>query len=332
MKSILAIGDALTDILALLPDDSLLKKYDLPVGGMKPVDMSTGDEIWEALKRLGVKYVPGGAAANTIACTSAFGMKSCFMGKIGKDDLGEIFKSTMEQYGVDTTMLYGEKSSGRCMTFVTQTNAERTFANYMGAATEFHADDIQEDFFKGYDYFYLEGYLARDPELAMKALDFAKKQGSTILMDLASYGVILANESLFHEIVRNYADIVFANEAEAKAFTGLEPREALDKIATMCDIAVVKIGKDGSMVKSGDEYHFINAWPAEALDATAAGDTYAAGFTYAHSLGMPLEICGKVGSIIASKVVEVVGSKIDARRWAEARDEIAALMATVQNG
>ena len=89
MKSILGIGNALTDILAVLPDDSFLKKYNLPKGSMQHVDMATGDKIWQALKPLGVKYVAGGSAANTITCTSIFGMPSSFIGKIGEDDLGQ---------------------------------------------------------------------------------------------------------------------------------------------------------------------------------------------------------------------------------------------------
>ena len=81
------------------------------------------------------------------------------------------------------------------------------------------------------------------------------------------------------------------------------------------------------MVKSGDEYHFIEPWPATPVDATGAGDTYAAGFLYAHSLGMPLKVCGEVGSIIAAKVVEVIGTKIDIPRWRDAKQEIRELIA-----
>ena len=107
----------------------------------------------------------------------------------------------------------------------------------------------------------------------------------------------------------------------------MEQKEALDEIARHCGIAVVKIGKDGSMVRSGDEYHYIEAWPADTIDATGAGDTYAAGFLYAHSLGMPLRECGEIGSIIAAKVVEVIGTKIDIPRWKAAKKEIRELIA-----
>ena len=91
----------------------------------------------------------------------------------------------------------------------------------------------------------------------------------------------------------------------------------------------MKVGKDGSWIQAGDERHFIEAYPAATVDATGAGDTYAAGFLYAHSLGMPLEICGRTGSIIAAKVVEVVGTKIDIPRWKAAKQEIRELFATV---
>ena len=143
---------------------------------------------------------------------------------------------------------------------------------------------------------------------------------------MASYNVVESNLAFLHDIVEKYVDIVFANESEAEAFTGLAPREALDEIARLCEIAIVKVGKDGSMVKSGDEYHFIEARPAKPIDATGAGDTYAAGFIYAHSLGMPLKVCGEVGSIIAAKVVEVVGTKIDIPRWKAAKKEIRELI------
>ena len=327
MKSILGIGNALTDVLAVLPDDTLLKKYHLPKGSMQHFDMETGDRIWEALKEYGVKYVPGGSAANTLTCTAIFGMPSGFIGKIGNDDLGNLFKSTMEQYGVKAQMLYSRKSSGRCMVFITGANAERTFADYMGATLELGPDDLSIEQFEGYDYFHIEGYLVQNQDLISKAARLAKQAGCTISIDMASYNVVESNDAFFHNLVENYVDIVFANESEARAFTKKEPREAIDELARLCDIAVVKVGKDGSMVKQGDEYHYIPAWPAATIDATGAGDTYAAGFLYAHSLGMPLKVCGEIGSVIAAKVVEVIGTKIDVPRWKAAKKEIRELIA-----
>jgi len=329
MKSILGIGNALTDILAVLPDDSLLKQYHLPKGSMQHVDMETGDKIWAALKPLGVKYVAGGSAANTISCTAIFGMPSSFIGKIGDDELGHLFKSDQEQYGISTLLLKSEHSSGRSMVFVSGGNAERTFAVYLGAALDLVPEDLKPEQFAGHDYFHIEGYLVQNQALIRRAVELAHEAGCLISLDMASYNVVESNDAFLHDIVDKYVDIVFANETEARAFTKLSnPEEALEDISRLCSIAVVKIGKDGSWVKSGDEKHYVPAKPATPLDATGAGDTYAAGFLYAHSLGMPLDICGEVGSIIAAKVVEVIGTKIDIPRWKDAKAEIRALINT----
>ena len=327
MKSILGIGNALTDILAVLPDETLLKTYHLPKGSMQHVDMETGDKIWQALKPLGVKYVAGGSAANTITCTSIFGMPSSFIGKIGDDELGLLFKSDQEQYGVNSMLLKSEHSSGRSMVFVSGGNAERTFAVYLGAALDLVPEDLKPDYFEGHDYFHIEGYLVQNQALIRKAVELAHDAGCIISLDMASYNVVESNNAFLHDIIDRYVDIVFANETEAKAFTKKKKKKkSLEEISTHCKIAVVKVGKDGSWVRSGDEEYKIPAWPAEPVDATGAGDTYAAGFLYAHSLGMPLKVCGEIGSIIAAKVVEVIGTKIDVNRWKEADKQISQLI------
>ncbi|MBO8485043.1 MAG: adenosine kinase [Bacteroidetes bacterium] len=327
MKSILGMGNALTDILAVLPDDSFLRQFHLPKGSMQHVDMETGDRIWQTLKPMGVQYVAGGSAANTITGTAIFGMKSGFIGKVGDDELGHLFRSDQEQYGIKSTLLKGKSSSGRAMVFITAPNAERTFAVYLGAALELGPDDLKPEYFHGYDYFHIEGYLVQNQSLIRRAIEMARDAGCIISLDMASYNVVESNEAFLHDIVDRHVDIVFANETEARSFTRLDdPKDALDEIARHCSIAVVKIGKDGSMVRQGDEYHYIGAWPADTIDATGAGDTYAAGFLYAHSLGRTLKECGEVGSIIAAKVVEVIGTKIDIPRWKAAKQEIRELL------
>ena len=326
MKSILGIGNALTDILAVLPDDSLLVKYNLPLGSMQHVDATTGNKIWAELKKIGVQYVAGGSAANTISGTAIFGMPSSFIGKVGDDELGSLFRQAQQQNGIKSNLLIGTASSGRAMVFITAPNADRTFATYLGAALQLEPEDLKPEYFDGYDYLHIEGYLVQNQRLFRRALELGKKKGMIISLDMASYNVVESNNAFLQDVVKNYLDIVFANETEARAFTHKEPEEALEAISEMCDIAVVKIGKDGSMVKRGDEKYVIEAWPADTIDATGAGDCYAAGFLYAHANGMPLKICGEVGSILAAKVVEVIGTKVDIPRWRAAKTEIRQLM------
>ena len=186
MASILGIGNALTDILAVLPDDSFLKQFHLPKGSMQHVDMETGDTIWQTLRPMGVQYVAGGSAANTITGTAIFGMPSGFIGKVGDDELGHLYKSDQEQYGIKSTLLKGRNSSGRAMVFITAPNAERTFAVYLGAALELVPEDLKPEYFKGYDYFHIEGYLVQNQELIRRAVEMAKAEGCIISLDMAS--------------------------------------------------------------------------------------------------------------------------------------------------
>lgn len=322
MKSILGMGNALTDILALLPDDTLLKRYHLPPGSMQHVDAPTAEKIWQSLKPIGVQYVAGGSAANTIAGAAILGMPSGFIGKVGDDELGSLFYADQHRNGIKSCLLKGVHSSGRAMVFVTEADADRTFAVYLGAALELVPGDLTPAMFEGYDYFHIEGYLVQNQHLVRRAVQLAKEAGALISIDMASYNVVESNEAFLHDIVENYVDIVFANEAESLAFTGKEPRAALDEIAKICEVAIVKIGKAGSMIKSEDRVYHVEAWPGISIDATGAGDSYAAGFLYGHAQGLSLQKCGDIGSMIAAKVVEVIGPKIDIPRWKMVKQQI----------
>jgi sugar/nucleoside kinase (ribokinase family) len=116
-------------------------------------------------------------------------------------------------------------------------------------------------------------------------------------------------------MIEKYVDIVFANEDEAHALTGKNPEEALTEIAGMCKIAIVKIGEHGSLIQSGERVIRIEAILAKSIDTTGAGDIYASGFLFALSENLDLEIAGKIGSLLAGNVVEVMGAKIPEETW-----------------
>jgi len=327
MKSIIGIGNALTDVLAVMEDDAILKKYKLPAGSMQWVDGATAARIWEDIKDRKLQIVPGGSAANTISGCAILGMESGFIGKVGDDEIGRLFADGQKQTGIKPRLLLGKDSSGRAMVFITPPDSERTFADYMGAALELCADDLQEDFFKGYDMLLIEGYLVQSHDLVRRAAEIGKKLGMTVSIDLASYNVVEDNYDFLHEIVEKYVDIVFANETEAKSFTRLAPEDALDSIASLSRIAVVKVGAEGSFVRSGDSKVKIAPCPASKVDTTGAGDLFASGFLYAYAQDLPLEVCGKVGSYVSSKVIEVIGPKMSDETWKTIKEEVARIIA-----
>ena len=136
-----------------------------------------------------------------------------------------------------------------------------------------------------------------------------------VSLDLASYNVVEANLDFLHSIIDKYVDIVFANEEEAKAYTGLEPEDAVKAIGRQCEIAVVKTGSKGSLVKQGEEITSIGSIMASPVDTTGAGDLYAAGFLYGLATGKSIAECGNTGSLLAGNVIEIMGSKMSKAQW-----------------
>ena len=324
MKKILGIGSALVDILTQIPNEQILKELNLPKGSMTYVDAQTSVEIGKKLAYLGNQMASGGSAANTMSGLAQLGVEAGFLSKIGKDEVGEFFTKQMTETHVQPLMLKSETPSGRVQALVTA-DGERTFATCLGAAAEMCADDIQPELLQGWDFFYVEGYLVANPTMLRKAIETAKAQGMTIAIDLASYNVVEESRDFLLKLINNYVDIVFANEKEAFALTGLEPEAALNYIAERCDIAVVKVGAKGAFVKRGNEMVTILPMKADVVDTTGAGDMWAAGFLAGLVKGENLQKCGMMGAIVAKNIIEVVGAKMDAARWESIHAAIAKL-------
>jgi sugar/nucleoside kinase (ribokinase family) len=256
----------------------------------------------------------GGSAANTIHGLAMLGVKTGFIGSVGKDDTGDFFESDMKKAGVKTFLSRRNSVTGTAIALISP-GSERTFATHLGAAVELGSDDLCPEDFNNYDLLYLEGYLIINKALVERTCKIAKSNNMKIAIDLSSFNVVDAKLHDFKEIIEKYVDIVFANEEEAKSFTGMAPPDALNIISEICDIAVIKVGKEGSLIKRGEEVIRIGTIPVQCVDTTGAGDLYASGFLYGYADGLSLEKCGLFGSVLAGHVIEIVGARMDEHRW-----------------
>ncbi len=179
------------------------------------------------------------------------GCKVAFIGKVGRDKTGDFFVQALENLHVDPVVFRGTERSGKCVSLISP-DGERTMVTHLGAALELSAPEIGPELFDGYDCLYVEGYLVQNHELIRKAAATAKACGLQVAIDLASFNIVAENLEFLRELVRDYVDIVFANEEEAKTFTGeAEPLNALQMISEMTQLAVVKIGTKGALIKQG---------------------------------------------------------------------------------
>ena len=315
MKKILGIGSTLVDILSQVPNEEVLNELNLPKGSMTYVNINDAVSIGERLaQQYGSQRAAGDSAANTMSGLARLGAKSGFLTMMGNDEMGQFFTNEMTRTGVEMLALKSDTPTGRVIAMVTP-DGERTFATCLGASIELSPDDIKPELFDNWDIFYIEGYLVANPDMLRKAISTAKDKGLKIAIDLASYNVVEESRDFLLELVNNYVDIVFANEQEALALTGMEPEKALHYIAERCEIAVVKIGAKGAYIQRGNEIVTIPPLKADVADTTGAGDMWAAGFLAGLVKGENLQKCGMMGAIVAKNIIEVMGAKMDDERW-----------------
>lgn len=324
MTKVLGIGNALVDIMTILKDDETLEQFNLPKGSMQLVDADFSDRVNKGTDHLQKSIASGGSAANTIHGLAKMDIKTGFIGKVGQDEFGQIFRDDLLDSKITPLLQICTTTTGKAMALISP-DSERTFATYLGAAVEMVPEDLLDDFYKGYDYLHIEGYLVQNHELIEQAVKLAKKHGLKVSLDMASYNVVEDNLDFLKKIVSEYVDIVFANEEEAKSFSGKEPEEALHIFGDQCEIAVVKVGKAGSLIKHKGTVTSVKPIIADPVDTTGAGDLYAAGFLYGLIQKKSMETCGNMGSILAGKTIEVIGPKMNESQWNEVKTLVAAL-------
>lgn len=316
MKRIIGIGNALTDMLVNLSSDEVLQKYGIARGSMSLVDSRLQSEVSKAVAGRPYSLSLGGSADNTIRAMARLGAEVGFIGKVGRDTTGDFFEQALDNLGIKPVIFRGTNRSGKCVSLISP-DGERTMLTHLGAALEMVAAEISPEIFEGYDCLYVEGYLVQNHELIECAISTAKRCGLKVAIDLASFNVVEENIDFLRRIVSEYVDIVFANEDEARVFSAeSEPINALQYISEMCELAVVKIGMRGALIKQGE--HVVHVGIMEAakrVDTTGAGDFYAAGFLYGLTLGLDLRQCGTIGAVTAGKVIEIVGTTLSDEAW-----------------
>ena len=318
MKRVIGIGNALTDMLVNLRSDDVLSRFKLAKGSMSLVDTDLQTEISKSVAGLPYSLSLGGSAGNTIRAMARLGCEVGFIGKVGEDTTGDFYIQALTNLSIEPCIFRGQEKSGKCVSLVSA-DGERTMVTHLGAALELEAEEIDAAIFEGYDCLYVEGYLVQNHALIERAAAVAKQCGLKVAIDLASFNVVAENLEFLRRLVSEYVDIVFANEDEAKTFTCEgEPVNALQQISEMCELAVVKIGTKGALIKQGNEVVHVGIMAAaKRVDTTGAGDFYAAGFMAGLCEGLTLRQCGTIGAITAGKVIEVVGTTFGEEAWEE---------------
>ena len=321
---VLGIGNAIVDVIART-DDDFLARQQMRKGAMQLIDEAQAAGIYDAMGP--AVEVSGGSAANTIVGAASLGARAAFIGKVNDDELGRVFAHDIRAAGVSYTTppASAGPSTARCYVLVTP-DGERTMNTYLGAAQDLHPNDIDADFVAGARIIYLEGYLWDPPrakEAFLKAAKIAHGAGRDVALTLSDAFCVDRYRAEFVDLIRSgTVDLVFANESELHSlYETADFDTALSALRNDAKLAVVTRSEKGCLVVTREETDAVPASPIErVVDATGAGDLFAAGFLVGLSHGADNRTAARLGALAAAEVIQHLGARPETSLKALARD------------
>jgi sugar/nucleoside kinase (ribokinase family) len=309
---VVGIGNAIVDIIGHC-DDAFLARYGAPKGHMRLVDAQTATNLYDAMGP--AVEISGGSAANAMVGVASFGGRAAFIGKVADDEFGRIFAHDIRAAGVafETPPATGGAPTARSLILVTP-DGERTMNTFLGVSPELNRGEVDAALVRTAQIVYLEGYLFDRPEAQeafRQAAEIAANAGRRVALTLSDSFCVGRHRAEFLELIRSHIDILFANEHEITALYETSSfDEAARRVQADTALAVLTRSAKGSVVLANGSTHSIPAEPvARVVDATGAGDLYAAGFLFGLAAGCELRVAGQIATLAAAEIISHIGAR-----------------------
>ena len=309
---LIGLGNAIVDIIVNV-EDEFLEINNLNKGSMNLISSNESKELLKNCKV--IKQISGGSSANTVVCLAELGNNVQFIGRVKNDKFGNFFSSDIKKSkAIFNTPPTNQGSSTAHSIILITPDAQRTMCTFLGASIEFEPKDINFSLIKQSKYLYLEGYLW-DSELAknafLEAAKIAQLSNTKIILSLSDSFCVDRHRESFLELIANYVNIVFCNEAEVLS---LFKKDKLAKcqrdLSSLCELVIVTLGGNGSLIIHKNEIEEIKSFTKDkVIDTTGAGDIYAGGFIHGLINNYSLKKCGEIGSICAGQIITQLGSR-----------------------
>lgn len=313
---VVGIGNAIVDVLAKC-NDAFLAENGVEKGIMQLIDTKRAAELYGAMAA-GTE-ISGGSAANTISGLATLGVKTAFVGKVKDDQLGRVFAHDIRAQGsnFDTPMVGAEHGdeTGRSMILVTP-DGERSMSTYLGVANQLSVSDIDPNVMEDTEWLYLEGYLFDRPESQsafIRAVELCNAAGGQSSISLSDPFCVDRHREAFRDLISNHIDMLFCNEHEVMAmYSGETLQDSIKNGAQYVETLVCTAGADGAYIANGGAVIHVPTEQVDLVDATGAGDLFAAGFLAGVAQGNPLQTCGQMGCVAAGEVISHMGARPEA--------------------
>ncbi len=318
------IGNAVVDVISQA-DDSFLELMGIEKGIMQLIERERGEVLYGAME--GRVQTPGGSVANTIAGAGALGLDAAFIGRVHDDALGRFYADAMNEDGVDFVnppVAGGELPTSRSMIFVSP-DGERSMNTYLGISSELSSADVSSEVAGNSQIMFLEGYLFDKEKGKTAFLEAARdchKGGGKTGIAISDPFCVERHRTDFLLLIEHELDFVIGNEAEIKSlFETDDLEEALRRTAAICPLVVCTRSGDGVTVLHDGSRIDVPVEKVVPVDATGAGDQFAAGFLFGMATGRDYETCARIGNVCAREVISHIGPRPEANMLELLRDE-----------
>ncbi len=308
---VVGIGNAVVDVITHA-DDSFLDLMGIEKGIMQLVDRERSEKLYASMNdRL---QTPGGAVANTVAGVGALGLQTAFIGRVRDDALGTFYASAMTDNGIDFVnppVVNGEVPTSRSMIFVAP-DGERSMNTYLGISTGLTSEDVPPEVAGNARIMFLEGYLFDHDagKTAFREAARATKAGGGIAgIAISDPFCVERHRADFLSLIENDLDYVIGNQHEIESLFETDLETALAKTAEICPMVVCTRSSDGVTVVADGHRVDVSVDPVTPVDATGAGDQFAAGFLFGVATGRDMNVCARMGNLCAAEVISHVGPR-----------------------
>ncbi len=312
---LVGIGNAVVDVISQA-DDGFLAEMGIEKGIMQLIGRERAETLYGAMN--GRTQTPGGSVANTIAGAGALGLDTAFIGRVRDDRLGHFYADAMNEAGIDFVnppVPDGDLPTSRSMIFVSP-DGERSMNTYLGISTGLTSADVPEEVSGNAKIMFLEGYLF-DHEAGKTAFREAaratRRGGGLTGIAISDPFCVDRHRGDFLSLIQHDLDFVIGNEAEIQSlFETDHLGDALMMTAALCPLVVCTRSGDGVTVMEGTSRIDIPVQKITPVDATGAGDQFAAGFLFGLATGRDLETCARIGNACAAEVIGHIGPRPEA--------------------
>jgi sugar/nucleoside kinase (ribokinase family) len=309
---LVGIGSAIVDIQLQITHEEFTQ-LGLQKGTMNLVTAAQQRTLLERFDHTTAYKCSGGSAANTVIAFAQFGGKAALNTMLGSDSLGSFYASEFRELGIELyAPVVDYEHTGTSLILITP-DSERTMNTALAVNSLYSPEHVSEDAIRHAEWLYIEAYKLTDDNCAEAidlALHQARKYNTKVALTFSDSFIVNVFGERLRGVVK-HADLIFCNESEGRAFTGEERIDHIfEKLKDAAPNVAFTMGGRGSHIHFHGQDYRIHAANATPIDATGAGDMYAAGVLYGLTHGHTPEQAGNLGSQAAAKVISQLGARL----------------------